>query len=254
MRGCGVGLKGVWGTMEACGRVHSGSLYADSGLSTFERAPQTGFPNAGAAPGSRKGGTAAGARREGAGTAATGERGSQRWPGSGRPAATAGSGLGLPRGVCPQSPWLLLSSPTSGPCPLAQMPSPPEGPSGRARLAPLLGWPQAWRARSSDGHRGEALAPHISTFLPPFPGPDQSRCRLACESLDSGVLAVPQFPFGGWNGDRLAWRRRAGRTLHHQPACPAGVAAVVTGSGRWPGMSAVGPSLPGPTVLPLLEA
>lgn len=67
-------------------------------------------------------------------------------------------------------------------------------PPGEA--GPLLGWPQAWRARSSDSHR-EALAPHISTFLAPFPGPDQIRWHLACENLDSGVLAVPQFPFGG---------------------------------------------------------
>lgn len=88
-------------------------------------------------------------------------------------------------------------------------------PPGEA--GPLLGWPQAWRARSSDSHR-EALAPHISTFLAPFPGPDQIRWHLACENLDSGVLAVPQFPFGGWNGDCLGWLLgRAGPVTKGRP-------------------------------------
>lgn len=99
MRGCGVEFKGVWGIMEACpqsgqrtacGRVHCGEslcrlLGASPGLSVFEQAPQTGFPNVWGSPRvSRKGGSTAGTRSEQAETAATGECGSQRWPGSGR--------------------------------------------------------------------------------------------------------------------------------------------------------------------------
>lgn len=177
MRSCGVGLKGVWGTPEACGRVRCGESLcrapgATPGFSMFEWAPRTGFLSVWGSPGvSSKGGTTAGARGEAAGTAAAGERGSQRRPGAGRPGGAAGQAALPSLGPSWGGSWVSVhGAPGMGPggpprgCsrPAAHSPGPDAIPRGslQARRAPLLGQPQAWHACSSLTASGSSGSPH----------------------------------------------------------------------------------------------